>query len=422
VSSFLKEWQKNLQIGIKYLGQGNPADAEEYFRICAEEAETNGIPIIIAFSQRLLATAQLRNNKIDEAEKGFYKALKYCQILKNYKGIAEAKAGLAGILYVRRQYRQSADLYKEAISIYPTDSSHLRLAVLYADLAQVYTRLKNWDKAKESFARAWSLCRGYGYHKGEAEINLYLGEIYYSQGKIKEAEEKFKEASGIFLSLGDELCLANALQYIGFISLEKNELEEALLNQYRVIAIFLKHGRYSEVSESYYLLSNILQCAKLMDEVEDTLRLSLRYYQGHEFGLAVRYHGLAVAAIMKKEYDEAKKNYYQALKYYQLFGDGSKIGEICEELTFLLKYEDSDSNDNLYKWVGFRSPEMGQTKYEVMLNLANSLKSRGNYIAALRCGWKALEIAKIRKYDTLEIEVIIQDISERIRKKSRWFI
>lgn len=422
MSTFLEEWQKYLQAGIRFFGEGNFRDAEEYFRLCAEEAEKKSILVIIAFSQRLLATARIRNNKIDEAEKGFRKALEYCQILKNNKGIAEAKAGLASIFYVRREYSQSADLYKEAISIYPRDSSLLRLAVLYADLAQVYTRLKDWDKALESFTQSWSLCRKCGYQKGEAEVYLHQGEAFYCQGKIKKAEEKFKEAARVFLALGEELCLANALQYIGFISLEKNEIEEALLNQYRVIALYLKHGRYSEVSESYYLLSNILQCSKLMDEVEESLRLSLKYYQGHEFGLAVRYHGLAVAAIMKKEYDEAKENYYQALKYFQLFGDGSKVGEICEELTYLLKYEDSFLNDNIYKWVGFRSSETGLTKYGIMLNLANSLKSRGNYIAALRCGWKALEIAKIGKSDTHEIEAIIQDISEKIRKKTKWFI
>jgi tetratricopeptide (TPR) repeat protein len=225
------------------------------------------------------------------------------------------------------------------------------------------------------------------------------------------------QAAKIYALLADEISLANSHQYLAFILLETNRIYEALEYQYRVIVLHFKKRQYSEVSEAYYLLSYILQYAKLLDEAEESLKLSLKYYKGHEFGFAVRYHGLAVIAIMKKEYEDAKKYYYEALKFFQFHGDGSKVGEISEELTYLLKYKDACIKQNLYKWLQGRYVNVDMPKYEVMLQLANRLKNKGNNLAALRYGWRALELAKVMKGETQEIEGLIQNLSECIRRK-----
>ena len=412
----LKKWQEYLEIGIKCLSRGENADAEKHLEISLDEAEKLEVPVIIAFSQRLLATAHVRNHKMDEAEKGFRRALEYCQNLENRKGIAEAKAGLANINYLYNRYQEATTLYREAISIYPPDASSLRLAVLYNDLGQVYVRMKEWEEAKMCFSKSWKLCKESDYAKGEAEIDLYLGEINYNQGKYEEAKANFTAAVKIFSIIGEEISLANSLQYLAFLMLEEDMYEEALFYQYRVIALYFNHKLYTEISESYYILSNILQCMKLLDEAEECLKMSLRYYKGYELGLAVRYHSLAVIAIMKKNYEEAKEYYYEALRYFQFFGDGGRIGDVCEELTFLLQYKDGDVSDNYWKWLPYRYFNKEITKYDTLLSLANSLRSRGNDRAALKCSWKALEIAKAHKYETSESERLIQKISESIRK------
>lgn len=417
----LKMWQKHLEAGIKCLSEGSIGEAEIHFQISMTEAEKIGVPVIIAFSQRLLATAYVRNNKLDEAQNGFQRALEYCLMLENKKGIAEAKAGLANVAYINGQYTKALSLYNEAISNYPQESSSLRLAVMYSDLGQVNVRMKKWQQAEVCFTKGRDLCRQYGYSKGEAEINLYLGEIYYSQGKINEAKDKFIEVARFFSLIDEEVSLANALQYLAFLMLDKEEYEEALLYQYRVIALYFHNKLYTEVSESYYLLSNILQALQLLDEAEQSLQLSLRFYKGFELGLAIRYHGLAIIAIMRKDYDEAKKYYYEALKYFQFFGDGSKVGDVCEELTFLLKYKDIDLNDNYLKGIPFRNLNQDISKYEIMTKLAYTMKNRGNNLVALKCGWKALEIAKANKYETFETEKLIQNISESIRKSKGSF-
>ncbi len=417
----LKEWQEHLETGIKYLGEGNLPKAEEYLEQSLRLAEKIGVLVIIAFSQRLLATAQTRNNKLDKAESGFKKALEYCLELKNSKGISEAKAGLASVYFVKGEYMRSAGLYKQAINIYPHEASPLRLTVLYSDLGQVYGRMQKWDKAIDNFLKAGVLCKENGYTRGEAEINLHLGEVYYSQGKLITAKDHFSKAGKLFALIDDQSSLANTLQYLAFILLERNMLEEALLMQYRVITLFFKHWQKPEISEGYFLLSSILQYARLLDEAEESIILSLQYYNGYEFGFAVRYHSLAVIAIMKKEYVDAKRYYYNALKYFQFYGDGTKVGEISEELTYLLKYEDTYIQKSFSKWMENRKFDVDIPKFEIMISLAHNLKKKGNNFAALRCSWRALEIAKTMKCETQEIEKLIQNLSERIRKRNKLF-
>jgi len=417
MSSSLEKWQTHLETGVRYLGEGKSIEAEGYLKESLYLAEMLEVPIIIAFTQRLLATAQVRNQKLEEAEIGFNKALKYCLRLNNNKGIAEAKAGLASIAIHRGEYRQSIYLYQQAIRVYPQDASALRLAVLYSDLGQVYARMKEWKHAEEAYVKAENLCGKFGYRRGEAEISLYLGEVYYTQGKLKMATTRFSMAARLFASIAEELSLANALHYLAMIFLEKKKIEEALLFQYRVIILYLKYEQHEGISEGYYLLSNILQVAGLYEEAEKALHLSLHYYSGDEFGLAARYHSLAVMAVIKKQQEQAKEYYFKALKHFQFNGDGSKIGEISEELTYLIQYEDTGIQAHLYQWLGDRNFDVTVSSHEVMVKLAYILKRKGDNVAALRCGWRALAIAKEMKYETIEIETLIQALSERIRNK-----
>jgi tetratricopeptide (TPR) repeat protein len=225
----------------------------------------------------------------------------------------------------------------------------------------------------------------------------------------------FKQAAVLFYMNRDQAALANTQQYLAFLCLENNQIEEALHYQYRVICLYLKCGRSKEISESYYFASNILQFYRHYDEAAGCLEISLKYYNGFELGLAIRYHSMAIVALMKKDYENAKKFYLQALKFFQFHGDGQKIGEISEELTFLLKYGDTCAKPDLYKQMEERYNDGDMSKYEIMLQLANSLNNKGKNLAALRCGWRALAIARAMEYETEEPELMIKIISARIR-------
>ncbi|UWG95613.1 tetratricopeptide repeat protein [Dehalobacter sp. DCM] len=416
----LNKWQRYLEEGIKYLGEGKTVEAEKNLHLSLLEAESLELPVIIAFTQRLLATVQVRNHKLVEAATGFKRALAYCKKLKNRKGIAEAEAGLASIYFLQGKDAKAIQLYKQAIAIFPEDSARLRLASLYSDLGQVYSKTKQWQDAEYAFIQAEDICREIEYTVGEAEINVYIGEIKYQQNYKTAAKGRFVKAAKIYAALGEEIYLANTMQYIVFICLDKNVIQEALHIQYRIIALYLKKGKRSEVSDSYYMLSNLLQTTGQWDEANGCMELSLQYYEGGELGLAIRYYSLAVLAISRQDYQEAKKHYFEALRHYQFSGDGAKIGEISEELTYLVRYEDQLFQENLYRSLGKRYYNENEIpKNELMEKLAAILLNRGKNIEALKCGWIALDYARAVQADTQEIEALVQTLSKIIRSKNK---
>lgn len=416
----INNWQKYLELGIKFLGEGNTEESEKNLHLSLLEADNLGLPIIIAFTQRLLATVQVRNNKLNEATAGFKRALVYCKRIKNNKGIAEANAGLASVYFIQGKEAKAISLYKQAIGIFPKDIAPLRLASLYSDLGQVYSKIKQWQDAEYAFIQAENICRELAYTMGEAEISVYIGEIKYLQAHKTAAKNRFLKAVKMYSLLGEENYLASTMAYIVFIYLDKNMIQEALLIQYRVIVLYLKNKKWTEVSDSFFMLSNLLHTAGFMEEAIQSMELSLKYYEGEELGLAIRYYSLAVLAVSRQDYQEAKIKYFEALRHFQFSGDGAKIGDISEELTYLVKYEDQLFQENFYRYLGKRYyTDTDIPKSELMTKLANILFNRGKNLEALKCSWIALDHARSMQADTQEIEALVQTLSEVIRLKNK---
>ncbi|ADY56370.1 Tetratricopeptide TPR_1 repeat-containing protein [Syntrophobotulus glycolicus DSM 8271] len=409
------EWQNYIKYGIKYLGEGNTAEAESFFKKSLQEAEKYGNLVFIAFSLRLLSTAQVKNRKFELAEKGFRKALIYCEKLENRKGISEATAGLGSVYYCLELYDQAEKWYERAIEAYPEDASRIRLAMLYTDLGNVYSKTRRWEKAELLFQRACQICERSSFSKGQGELMLLLGEVYYGQGECSKAKKYFSEAARIFAVIEDWYFLANALQHLAFILLEEGRYHEALLYLNRAICIYAKQEASGELSESYYLLANICQNLKLLDEAEASVFTSMKFYRGDDLGYAIRFQMIAIISILKKKYEKAKEHYSEALRYYQRFGDSLKIGEICEELTYLLKYENL-FQENFVDLLSLRSQNAKLPKHKLMFYFALAMEGTGKNMNALKFGWKALELAKLLEDETEEIETFIQELSQKIRR------
>lgn len=410
------EWQNYMKYGIKSLGNGDALAAEKYFQKSLFEAEKYGNLVFTAFSLRLLATAQVKNQKYAQAEEGFRKALKYCEKINNCKGISEAMAGLGSVFFYLKDYDQSIMWYEKAINVYPEEASLIRLAMLYSDLGNIYLKTNKFSKAEKLYLKARRICEDSSFSKGQGEILLLLGEVYFRQGAFQKAKKQYIKATAIFVQIEDWHFLANTLQHMAFIMFEKKEYHSALLYLSRAVSIFLRLEAEEELSESYFLFGSIWQCLRCFDEAEDSIILSIKYYHGEELGYAVRYQTMAIISIYKRKYFKAKEHYSEALRYYQYFGDSMKIGEICEELTFLIKYENNLFKDDTLALANLRNKEAELPKYKLLLTFAMAMGRMGKDLHALKFGWKALELAKVSEYQTEEIEVFIQELSEKIRR------
>lgn len=411
-------WRTFMENGTQCLGEEQYIKAEGYFSQGLLKAYQIKVPEIIAFTLRLLATARERLGELELAEEGFQEALRICKEIKNAKGMAEAWAGLASVSMKKGLLREAGSKYEQAISIYPDSSSPLRLGMLYADLGQVYAGLEDWNGAKKAYTQAYEICRSNGFPKGEAELNVLLGELCLRQENKTEAASYLKLACQIFAQIKDIVALANTLQYLALVYFEQNKIHLAFDCQQRAVALCLKYDTRNIFSESCYFLSIIAQLLENYEEAKYYLELSIRFYPEQDLDLALRYQSLAGLFFLSMDFAKSEIYYLKALSLYKKTDD-ARSGEIYEALATLNQIRErklepfnskEDITENSFKLYG-------EFTLVALIRLAELYEKQRNFRDALSCYWKALEMVRDADMTTEWIEIRVQRVSKRLRRK-----
>ncbi|MGI6120000.1 MAG: tetratricopeptide repeat protein, partial [Desulfosporosinus sp.] len=406
-----------IEDGTKCLGEEQYLEAEKYFSQGLLKAYELTVPEIVAFSLRLLATARVRLGNLEYAEEGFQEALRICQEIENAKGISEALAGLASVSFKKGMLLEAVKKYEQAISVYPSSSSPLRLGMIYADLGQVCAVLEDWNKAKKAYTQAHEICCSYGFAKGEAELEVLLGELCFRQRKKREASKYFKHACQIFSHIDDMVALSNALQYLALVYFEQNEMRMACECQQRAVALCLKYDIKTVFSESCYFLSKIKQCLENYEEAKYYLELSIEFYPERDLDLALRYQSLAGLFFLTMDFEKAEFYYLQALSIFEPINDIRTV-EIYDALAALKKIREwNEVPVNSQDASIDMSQLQGEFALEAIVRLAELHEKQRNFRDALKCYWKALEIVRDAELNTDWIESRVQRVSRRLRRK-----
>lgn len=413
----LSVWRTLMEDGTQCLGEEQYLKAEEYFSQALLEAYQLNVLEIVAFTLRLLATVRVRLEKFEFAEKGFRKALHICQEIQNAKGMAEAWAGLASVSVKKGKFREAGKKYERATSVYPSSSPQLRLGMLYSDLGQVYATLEDWTGANRAYTQAHVICRSNGFPKGEAELDVLLGELCFRQENKTEASNYLKNACQIFAQIDDVVALSNTLQYLALVYFEHNEMRLAFECQQRAVALCLKFDTKNIFSENCYFLSKIEQSLENYEEARYYLELSIRFYPQQDLDLALRYQSLASLFFLSMDLEKAELNYLKALSLLETIDD-VRIGEIYEALAALkeirerkvLPVNSRDISED-------KSQLQGESALEALVRLAELNEKQRNFRDALECYWKALEIGRDAEIRTDWIETKVQRVSKRLRRK-----
>jgi tetratricopeptide (TPR) repeat protein len=407
-----------MEVGTQSLGEEQYLEAEAYYTQGLVKAYQSAVPEIVAFTIRLLATVRVRLGNLKAAQDGFQEALRICQEINNAKGMAEAWAGLASVSVKKGMLRDAGREYELSISVYPSSSPLLRLGMLYADLGQVYATLQDWTMARRAYTQAQEICRSNGFPKGEGELDVLLGELYFRQGKKKEAAIKLKHACQVFAQIADVIALSNTLQYLALVCFDQNEMRLAFECQQRAVALCLKFDTRNVFSESCFFLSKIEQILENYEEAKYYIELSIRFYPEQNLDLALRYQSLAGLFFLTMDLGKAELYYLKALSLFESVEDNLRSAEVCDALTSLKEIQESKGMP-LEGQVEFedKSRLQGELSLEALVRLAEYYEKRRNFRDALECYWKALEIGRYAEIATDWIEIRVQRVSKRFRRK-----
>lgn len=416
----LEIWRTLMEKGTANLGQAEYIRAEDFFRRGLRVAKQLDAPVIMAFTIRLLATAQVKQGKTEAAERGFREALRICEEASNLKGMAEAYAGLASVAVETHHLETAVAWFKQAIQVYPSKSPQLRLAMLYSDLGQVYSTLELWKEAQDTYEYARELCHQHGYPKGEGEISVLIGEACFHQGDKIRALTHIQHSCQIFAKLQERDSLINALQYFAFMKFEQQKLEEARESLQRAIVLQVHNAFWEEVSESSYFLAKILQGLDDLEEAQYYLELSIKCTKEKTIGMALRLQSLGKLMSLKQDFVAAKEVLMESTSLFEDFGDDLRMGECYEHLAFLADCLGEEEQAERYRKESIRTlAGHNAVSLSAVQRLAEYYERRHNYLDALQCYWQSLQIAREIGYETKELEQAVQRVSRRVRNKKR---
>jgi len=416
----LSLWRNFMERGTQCLGEEEYLEAEKCYAQGLLEANQLSVPEIVAFTLRLLATVRVRLDNLELAEQDFKEALRICQEIRNAKGMAEAWAGLASVSVKKGMLQEAGRQYEQAIYVYPSSSPPLRLGMLYADLGQVYATLEDWNRAKRAYTQAQALCRSNEFLKGEAELDVLLGELHFRQGQKTEAAKNLRHACQTYIQISDAVALTNTLQYLALLYFDQHEMHLAFECQQRAVALSLKLDYRDGFSEQCYFLSKIVQLLENQEEAKYYLKLSIQFYPHQDLDLASRYQSLAGLYLLSMDFANAERYFLKALILFETFHDELRIGEIYQALGVLAERQERKEGRLSYRVESDDEFQLYQKfTLEALVRLAEFYENRRNFRNALGYYWKALAKCRDNDVETDSIEISVQRVSKRLRRK-KW--
>ncbi|MEV7938243.1 MULTISPECIES: BTAD domain-containing putative transcriptional regulator [unclassified Kitasatospora] len=199
------------------------------------------------------------------------------------------------------------------------------LAVTAVTFLETHGRLDDW---RDTHELALAAARKGGDRLGQAAALHSLGSLALTRQNFAAAEERFRQAAGIFTDLGDDLGSALTARGLGYLARVDGRIDEATAHYQAALTVLRASGGSVAVA---YVLHNLAQlklgegdeegAGELLDEA---LRLS-REGRGRRVEAQVL-HRMGQSHLERGGYDRALEAFSRALDVVRLIGDHT--GEI----------------------------------------------------------------------------------------------
>jgi tetratricopeptide (TPR) repeat protein len=188
-------WETYSDSGRQAYGRGNYAEAEKLFKAALKEAENLKDPELIAVSNVHLGSVYAGQQKWDEAEKLFLKAIEIRERIgdKDSNEITYALSNLGLIYAEQKKYDKAEEILRRAITIREkTESPDLAVALL--NLGKVYAEQKKLTEAQVVYEKAFELflLAEDGNIAGIVRVVSNLSLIYEETNNYKKLEPAYR--------------------------------------------------------------------------------------------------------------------------------------------------------------------------------------------------------------------------------------
>ena len=265
---------------------------------------------------KLVESYQLKNfdSTIIEGDKALRLARKNTDSI----GVAQLKRHIGVANYFSGKYDVAAKYLQEAIAILEKDNKNRsKLAPVYNDLAKLYRKTRDLDKALENYSNANAIYRSLNDTAGIAMILNESGVVYEYKYDYKEAVNRYTMSMHLAEKAGDSLSVSYSLSNIA--------------------GVYVIEKKY-DLAEK-----NLLRCLRIREILKDSFSMALAYSDlgvamnaKGDYKKAIDYLTMSNRLAEKMRYPELQSNNYNELSAVsQKQGDFQKAFEYFNKRTAL---------------------------------------------------------------------------------------
>lgn len=245
-----------------------------------DEEEKNRLKVELAY-------ADFELKRYDEARE-------QCDLILTSKHLTSELIGrcynLKGMIdvYEKNNLNSALENFENAKVNFEKARQPIRVAGTEVNTGNIYNILANYEKAEEHWKKASQLNLSIGNLEQEGLLLQNFGLFYLDRQKYDLSIESYLKAQSIFLSLGKES--SNGLIQINLseVYLKICDYQKSLNNSIEAYKIFNRHKNFEEISESlflqvkaYYYLglsAKMKESINLLEEISNKVNLPAKYY------------------------------------------------------------------------------------------------------------------------------------------------
>ena len=307
--------------------------------------DTNKVLILSKIS-RLISS-----NNPQKAEIIADSALKFSEKINYLNGIAHSYDALANAQNTIGKYDEAIINLLKAVDVYIELQNKKGLTTTYNTLGNAYMGLKSFNKAYTNYNNAHLLAKKIPEDKNMIAITNYgLANVLLEQKDYSKAINYFIDAEKEFINRNATLQAAYARSMIGEAYYRNGNLTDAEKNTLKAILVFEKFNDEYALGLNYYNLG-------LIEDKKNNLKKAITY-----FNISLK------LSIKRKAWDNIQEN---ALKLSNVYEKNKNLTEALELYKLFSQYKDSVINKDRNKAIANAESKFESEKKEQQLKLKN---------------------------------------------------
>lgn len=260
----------------------------------------------------------IQAGEISRAKKFYYKLLE--ESLGDFQAEFNCYFGLGAVFFHTSDYEHALEMFSKALDL------NIQPEVVYNEIANIYVRINQYQKAFEYYALSLSLT------DEENDIHLLattlanIAIVYHWQGAYKEALEIYEKASDLYVDAYGGLCQhpkqAGLYDMMGMSYRQYGILDKAM-EYYQYYLNILKEtlpGKHQNLAQCYNNIGLVFVEQNDFDLGSEYFQMALGIYEplGYRHTtLAGIYGNLAFIYSIRHQYDLAVQYYERSINLYR---------------------------------------------------------------------------------------------------------